>query len=229
MSGLMPFSDLPVLLECGVFALVGPFKFHSISLCGRLDSLPSRTTFGFRNALHLLEARDSVADVRGIFQRLLALLADIRSRAGLVSLAIIFLPREHSLLHGGPELFYHVGLWQLFQLLARGLVDVFFSRGFSHAGLIHFLLDASERCLAGFLLGIVFMHTCTISRVQRDYRSIWNTAGGFRIVFIYRAVLNSLDEFAKRSISSVKQRVAFHTVGGLDYRRRTVSEDRRRV
>jgi hypothetical protein len=157
------------------------------------------------------------------------LVRDIRPRAGLVSLAIIFLPREHSLLHGGPELFYHVGLWQLFQLLARGLVDVFFSRGFSHAGLIHFFLDASECRLVGFLLGIVFMHTCTMSRVQRDYRSIWNTAGSFRIVFIYRAVLNSLDQSAKRSISSVKQRVAFHTVGGLDYRRRTVSEDRRRV
>jgi hypothetical protein len=86
----------------------------------------------------------------------------------------MFLPREHSLLHGGPELFYHVGLWQLFQLLARGLVDVFFSRGFSHARLIHFLFDASECHLVGFLLGIVFMHTCTMSRVQRDYRSIWN-------------------------------------------------------
>jgi hypothetical protein len=54
----------------GVFALVGPFKFHSISLCGRLDSLPRRTTFRFRNALHLLEARGSVAYVRGIFQQL---------------------------------------------------------------------------------------------------------------------------------------------------------------
>jgi hypothetical protein len=31
----------------------------------------------------------------------------------------------------------------------------------------------------------------------------------------YRAVLNSLDQSAKRSISSVKQRVAFHTVGGF--------------
>src|SRR5450755_4465450 len=59
-----------------VFALVGPFKFHSIPLCGGLDSLPRRTTFGFGNALHLLEARDSVADVRGIFQRLLALLGE---------------------------------------------------------------------------------------------------------------------------------------------------------
>ena len=63
-------------VQHGVFALVGPFKFHSISLCGRLDSLPRRTTFGFRNALHLFEARGSVADVRGIFERLLALLGE---------------------------------------------------------------------------------------------------------------------------------------------------------
>src|ERR1022692_659879 len=63
-------------VQRGVFAPVGPFKFHSISLCGRLDSLPRRTTFRFRNALHLLEARGSVAYVRGIFQRLLALLGE---------------------------------------------------------------------------------------------------------------------------------------------------------
>ena len=61
-------------VQWGVFALVGLFEFHSISLCGRLDPLPRRTTFGFRNALHLLEARDSVTYVRGIFQRFLALL-----------------------------------------------------------------------------------------------------------------------------------------------------------
>ena len=57
----------------GVFALVGLFKFHSVSLCGRLYPLPRRTTFRFRNTLHLVEARNSVAYVRGIFQRLLAL------------------------------------------------------------------------------------------------------------------------------------------------------------
>jgi hypothetical protein len=61
-------------VQRGVFALIGLFKFHSVPLCGRLYPLPRRTTFGFRNALHLLEARDSVAYVRGIFQRLLALL-----------------------------------------------------------------------------------------------------------------------------------------------------------
>jgi hypothetical protein len=59
-----------------VFALVGLFKFHSVSLCGRLYSLPRRTTFHFRNALHLIEARNSVAHVSGIFQRLLALLGE---------------------------------------------------------------------------------------------------------------------------------------------------------
>ena len=39
------------------FELGGLFKFHCVSLCGRLYPLPRRTTFGFRNALHLLEAR----------------------------------------------------------------------------------------------------------------------------------------------------------------------------
>jgi hypothetical protein len=63
-------------VQRGVFARVGPFKFHSISLCGRLDSLPRRTTFRFRNALHLIETRNSVAYVRGIFQRFLALLGE---------------------------------------------------------------------------------------------------------------------------------------------------------
>jgi hypothetical protein len=80
----------------------------------------------------------------------------------------------------GTGTVYRIGLWQLFQLLARGLVNVFFSRGFGHARLIHFLFDASQCCLAGFLLGIVFMHTCTMSRVQRDYRSIWNRAARFQ-------------------------------------------------
>ena len=63
-------------MQRGVCVLVGLFKFHSVALCGRLDSLPRRTTFRFRNSLHLLEARDSVADVRCIFQRLLALLGE---------------------------------------------------------------------------------------------------------------------------------------------------------
>jgi len=63
-------------VQRAVFAQVGLFEFHFVSLCGRLYPLPRRTTFGFRNALHLLEARDSVAYVRGIFQRLLALLGE---------------------------------------------------------------------------------------------------------------------------------------------------------
>jgi hypothetical protein len=54
--------------------LVGLFEFHSMPLCGRLYPLPRRPPFRFREALQLIEARDSVAHVRGIFQRLLALL-----------------------------------------------------------------------------------------------------------------------------------------------------------
>src|ERR1019366_9006904 len=173
---------------CNVFALVGPFKFHSISLCCRLDSLPRRTTFRFRNALHLLEARGSVAYVRGIFQRFLALLGEseigcgyldplprrttfrfrnalhlLEARGSVAYVRGIFqrflallgeseigcgylitswlAPLGASLLRtdGAAGTLYHVGLWQLFQLLARGLVDVFFPRGFGHARLIHFL------------------------------------------------------------------------------------------
>src|ERR1019366_1488670 len=54
--------------------LFGLLKFHSVSLCGRLYPLLRRSTFRFRNVLHLVEARNRVAHVRGIFQRLLALL-----------------------------------------------------------------------------------------------------------------------------------------------------------
>src|ERR1035437_62644 len=63
-------------VQRGMFALFGPLKFHSVSLCGRLYPLPRGTTFHFRNALHLIEARNSVAYVRSIFQRLLALLGE---------------------------------------------------------------------------------------------------------------------------------------------------------
>src|ERR1039457_6846718 len=77
-------------------------------------------------------------------------------------------------------------LRQLFQFLQRGVVDViFFSRGFGHARLIHFLFDASEYRLVGLLLWLVFIHTCTMSQVQRDYRSIGNRTGSFRIVSRY--------------------------------------------
>jgi hypothetical protein len=185
----------------------------------------------------VIEARNSVAYVRGIFQRLLALLGESELGCGYpitswvrpfslhsprlrrtpsfiaidrlelawLAFAIIFLPREHPPAHGRPGTLYHVGLRQLFQLLPRGLVDSLLPRGFGHARLIHFLFDASECRLVGFLRRLVFMHTCTMSRVQRDYRSIWNRAGSFRIVFI-RAVLNSLYQSAKCSISNVKQR-----------------------
>jgi hypothetical protein len=80
---------------------------------------------------------------------------------------------------GGPGLVLTFD-YAAFSVPARGLVDVFFPRGFGHARLIHFLFDASECRLVGFLLRLVLMHTCTMSRVQRDYRSIWNRAWQFQ-------------------------------------------------
>jgi hypothetical protein len=47
-----------------------------VSLCGSPYPSPSRTAFRFRHALHLIEARNRIADVSGIFQRLLALLGE---------------------------------------------------------------------------------------------------------------------------------------------------------
>ena len=95
------------------------------------------------------------------------------------------------MLHGGPELFYHVGLWQLFQLLARGLVDVFLSRGFSHAGLIHFFLDASECRLVGFLLGIVFMHNLHDVTSPKGLQVNLGQDCQVSVLSSYRAVVNS--------------------------------------
>jgi hypothetical protein len=53
--------------------LVGLLKFHSVSLCGGLYPLPCRPTFRIRDALHLIETRNGVTHVSGVFQRLLAL------------------------------------------------------------------------------------------------------------------------------------------------------------
>jgi hypothetical protein len=36
--------------------------------------------------------------------------------------------------------------------------------------------------LVGFLSWLVLMHTCTMSRIQKDYRSIENRADNFGIV-----------------------------------------------
>src|ERR1039458_6795363 len=107
----------------------------------------------------------------------------MRSRAGLVSFAIVFLLRGVPIALGRRGALYH-GLRQLFQLLQRGVVDVIlFSRGFSHARLIHFLFDPREKCLVGFWSWLVLMHTCTMPRVQKEYRSIGNSADSFGILF----------------------------------------------
>src|ERR1035441_5990852 len=93
----------------GEFALVGLFKFHSVSLGGRLYPLPRRATFRLSNVLHLMEARNRVAHVRGISSGSLRclgkanLVADIPSRAALVSFAIVFLPREYLPAPGRPR------------------------------------------------------------------------------------------------------------------------------
>ena len=66
-------------------------------------------TFRLRNVLHLMEARNRVAHVRGIFQRLLALLGKSELGCGypvtscLVSFAIVFLPREYLPAPGIPR------------------------------------------------------------------------------------------------------------------------------
>jgi hypothetical protein len=70
--------------------------------------------------------------------------------------------------------------------------------------------------LVGFLLRLVLMHTCTVSRAQRDHRSIWNRTGSFSVsaLFSYRAVLNSLYQYAKCSISNVKHRAPMTRLEG---------------
>jgi len=100
-------------VQRGVFPLVGIFNLHSVSVCGRLYPLPRRTTFHFRNALHLMEARNRIAYVRGVFQRLLALLGESELGYGypitnwLGQLGHCFPPSEHPLAYGRLGTFYH--------------------------------------------------------------------------------------------------------------------------
>src|ERR1035441_1266265 len=132
------------------FELGGLLKFHRVSLCGRLYPLPRRTTFRFRNALHLVEARNRVAYVRGIFQRLLALLRKREPGCGYPitswfgQLCHYFSPSGVPCVGAAPDSLSR-STKQVFQLLPRGLVDVFSPRGFGHARLIHFLFCPSAR------------------------------------------------------------------------------------
>src|SRR5450755_4049974 len=230
-------------VQRGVFTLVGLFEFHSISLCGRLDSLPRRTTFGFRNALHLLEARDSVAYVRGIFQRFLSVALGKRTwlrisdhELAWLALPLLFLLSDHPYCArtGRPGLFTTVdygsfsSFWRVVWLMSSSRVDSAM-RGSSISFLTRASVALLDSCLGSFL--------CILARCHES-KGITGQFGtglpGFRIVFIPSSFEQSgpIDQSAKRSISSVtsvKRRAAFHTVRGLDYRRRTVSEDRRRV
>jgi hypothetical protein len=103
-------------------------------------------------------------------------------------------PKSTMYLHpAGAGIFDQTGYstFPLFQFRQRGVVNVIFcSGGFGDARLIHFLLDARECRLVGFLLRLVFIHTCTMSRVHRDRRSIWDRADSLRIVS-WSAVLHS--------------------------------------
>ena len=88
-------------MQRGVFVLVGLFNFHSIPLCGGPYPLPCSTTFHGRDALHLMEACDRIAHVGSVSSSSFRcvgkanLVADSRSRAGLVSFASIFFLRSH--------------------------------------------------------------------------------------------------------------------------------------
>jgi len=159
--------------------------------------LPRHTTFRFRYALYLIEARNRIAYVRGIFQRLLALLRKCELGCGYPITSWLGQLCHYFSRSGTPCPWAVPGSFSrlataAFRFLPRGMVDVFFARGFGHARLIHFFFDASECRLAGFLLWLVLMHTCTMSRVQRDYRSIWNRTGSFSIVSIPSSLEQSL-------------------------------------
>jgi hypothetical protein len=173
-------------VQRGAFALIRPFKSHSISLCGRLDPLPRRTTFGFRNALHLLEARQRCGRERH-FPAAPCVAWGKRT----------WLPiSDHELAWLAWPLFFSLGsipcctavrnsfttldygsfssFWRVVWLMSSCRVDSAM-RGSS----ISFLTRASvawlDSCLGSFLC-----ITCTMSRVQRDYRSIWNRTARFQ-------------------------------------------------
>ena len=150
-------------MQGGLSALLGYFNLHSVSFRGGPYPLPCGTTFRVRDALHLFEACDSVTYVRGVFQRLLPLLgkanlvADIRSRAGLVSFAIIFsfdctfravrdaLPRWITVAF---SLASALSAWPL----VLGSISAMRPR-------IRFLFDANDHRSVGFLR-FAFMHIC---------------------------------------------------------------------
>jgi hypothetical protein len=133
-STTAPLSNRPLPaalagVQRGMFALFVFLNLHSESLCGSLYPLPRCSTFRFRNVLHLVEPRNRVAHVRGVLQRLLALLGkgELGCRYPIATwlgqLCHSFLPREHPLPHGRPRNSWPRRLRQLFQFLQRGVVD----------------------------------------------------------------------------------------------------------
>src|ERR1019366_4629522 len=92
---------------------------------------------------------------------------------------------------------------------------------------ISFLTRASvawlDSCFGSFLCILARCHEC------KGITGQFGTGLAVSALFSYRAVLNSLYQAARCSISNVKQRAPLTRSEGLDCRRRTVSEDQRRV
>jgi hypothetical protein len=194
-------------IERAEFELGGLLKFHCVSLCSRPYPLPRRTSFRIRNPIHLIETRNSVTYVRGIFQRLLALLRERELGCGhpitsrLSQLSHYFSPSGGPSRTGGPGIVLTFDRGRFSSSGPRGLLDVLFRSGFGNARLIHFPLDASECRLVGFLLWFVLMHICTTLR--RDYWSMW-TRLAVSALFLHRAVFANLQNVASQTQSCLR-------------------------
>jgi hypothetical protein len=68
-----------------------------VLLRGGLDALPRRVALGVADVFHLVEARDRIAYVAGVFQRLLALLFESVLVRGQV-VAVVLVELAHRLL-----------------------------------------------------------------------------------------------------------------------------------
>src|SRR5580700_9191970 len=106
--------------------------------------------------------------------------------------------------------------------MCAGFVDLAMkSPSYSQSGSSGFDVNHRERT---FLFESDHSH-----RVQCGSRIIGSDSMRTRKLLSHRAVLTSQGQPAKGKFEGWKRRALFHTVTGLDYRRRTVSEDRRRV
>jgi hypothetical protein len=118
--------------------------------------------------------------------------AGIRSRPGLVSFAIVFSLGSIPWRTDGPGILGHVDYGRFSNSCSVVWLTSYSSRVDSamRGSSISFLTRASiawlDSCFGWFLciLG-------TMSRIQSDYRSIGNSAGSFRIVFVTSSLAQS--------------------------------------